>query len=283
MDDEYIADRSDNPFRHPLWRWQRALAIVQSDRTQSHTDRRIKGAIEFLKAEQASAPLPRRLKSIAQAVQLWRGRPEQRWTVESYLLTLPMAEVARRCCLPLATVAAFEALFFCVTDRLIHRDWIEVKAIHRREPDGSLNGLAVACRAFGYHAGLRAAEIVLAVVTHSPLPAWVFPPNDPQPGVTEGRLRAICRLTILAMQARTPDQLLRTIRLADELEREYGSTGMADRAREMLAVHRDMLKLARRNGRRRGKSRPVATTHSSASAIGPFGSSAFSGAGDSHG
>jgi hypothetical protein len=151
-----------------------------------------------------------------------------------------------------------------------------VRAIHRHEPDGAVNPTAVIWREYAYFGGPAVFEIVAATTTDAPMPPWVHDPHDPHPEIFAARLRAQCRLSIAALHACTPGDLVKTIELAEALETEFNSTGHADRARDMFAVYRDMLKSARRNVRRR-KPRHAAKTYPMTSAMGPVGSGAFSG------
>jgi hypothetical protein len=110
------------------------------------------------------------------AHQLYQNQSPSRWEVEARILAGQTDdEVAFATGLPPAVVAAFEEHFFNVRDHLAAGDYILFGVIDY-DPLGAFRegDLRTLWGYFGYAAGPRFLELVLAVSQDRPLPAWAI-------------------------------------------------------------------------------------------------------------
>jgi len=115
------------PFRPPDWRWQRARILVAERRPflLRRDDLWTGQAMAYVRAlarcgapEPLECPHPK-WAALHAAHRLSTEDGPQRWEVQARLLAGQAdPEIACRCAVPADTVCWFEALFFCVRDRL---------------------------------------------------------------------------------------------------------------------------------------------------------------------
>jgi hypothetical protein len=164
--------------------------------------------------------------------------------VESYLLTeLPLAEVARRCCLPPATVDAFESLFFACREHLAASDWILTQAVGAGPWNTFAGGHTGAVwKYMAYAAGPNVLEVVVAVTTDRPLPAWVRASCPDNPGYGEERLRLLCKLALGAMTTQSDEELKGLVEARERLLGLDHQTGNAAGEDQALSAMEQFLK-----------------------------------------
>jgi hypothetical protein len=271
----------DSPFRSPAWRWDRANWLYEHG---GPTDKRfddawVARARDFLAARgrRAEAQPTRRHHRhdphIQAALDLWQADPPApRWRLEARLLTgAPLDEVARLCDLSVEAIETFHQLFFDVRPRLRATDWIMFHAVGTYCLKG-FAGLPVGAlwKWAAYTAGPRALDVVVALTTDAPLPAWVR--NGLAGGAyAEARFRLMGKLTLRAMAADSPAEWDALVRAREQLRRldrkaEGACEGPTGRLR---AMERFLCTGSRR--RRTGRQADVECTTSEGQASGVGG------------
>jgi hypothetical protein len=136
--------------------------------------------------------------SLAGALTL-RSVPDRalRLAVEARLLAgMDDEAIATRCGLPAAVVAAYEATFYAVRDRLGHADDLLFAAFGARLYDGGAGGdPVVAVKLLAYFGGPLVADALLALPLGDTTPAGTAPPADPH-------LAGLFRLAVAAQAVR---------------------------------------------------------------------------------
>jgi hypothetical protein len=127
------------PFRPVDWRWRRAVYLVENGRPVAprRDDAWARAAVRFYRAlrqcqdEAARQGLARRLPALFQAHALYAGPPSLvRWHLEARLLTPEsFGEVAEKCGTTPEVVEAYEALFFCVRDRIDSEGYVVLQVL----------------------------------------------------------------------------------------------------------------------------------------------------------
>jgi hypothetical protein len=219
-----------DPIPAPDWRWQ--IACHLHERARLRRRRRRQSDPEWLQALLALSevlhPSGRRGRSrrpvtseLMAAHQLYQSETPLRWEVEARILAGQSDnEVALPTALPPAVVAAFEQFFFNVRDRLAAADCILFGLIGfdpvRGFEEADLRGL---WQYFGYTAGPKMLELVMAVTLDRRLPDWAIE-EAPDPASIE-QLRTSTKLAILATRRFSGDpRKLLTLRVqALELRR----------------------------------------------------------------
>jgi hypothetical protein len=172
--------RPDCPLAPPDWRWHRAGLLLEGRvrRRRRLDDAAVRRALAF---RRRSATGPRRRPAadpaLAAAAGLWAGGGRRRALLEAWLLSgLADADVAARCGLAPAAVAAYEATFFDVRGGLDDPAWARFVAGGVdpsgvvRDPDTFLKDVAYL---FGPH-GLEAALAEEAATSPGGSPAGPF-------------------------------------------------------------------------------------------------------------
>jgi hypothetical protein len=165
--------------RPPDWRWRRALYLVENGRRVSprRDDAWARAAVRFCRAlrrcrgEAARQALARRLPALFQAHALYAGPPSlARWHLEARLLTRePFGEVAAKCETSPEVVEAFEAVFFCVRDRIDVEGYILHEAIGRKQYAGlSEADVGVLLKRHAFGGGPAALDAVLDCIRNPP-------------------------------------------------------------------------------------------------------------------
>jgi hypothetical protein len=250
-------------FRSPAWRWHRACALYRQGR---RTDRRVDDqwtarARDFLAAggrhaaRHDSGRHGPHAPHIQAALEVWEAVPQApRWLLEAHLLTgVPLHEVAQRCGLSAEVVQTYHQLFFDVRGRLRATDWVMIHVVGTYALKG-FAGLPVGAvwKYAAFTAGPHALEVVVALTTGAPLPAWV------REGLVggasaEARFRQLGELSLGAMTAETPAEWAALIRTRDRLRRGGPeATGTrAEQDRHLRAMERFLMGRGRRKGRGR--------------------------------
>lgn len=167
------AEFESHSFFRPLdWRLQRARYLLDHDRlpsTQTDDDESI-SVFRILSAEarccmdRDRAQLEQEWPAFLAARRLTQAEELLRWEVQARILARQTdEEVAAQCELTPQTVHWFEAVFFCVRDRLDARDWIAARVIG----PGLWRGFAPEEMGqlwayFGYNAGPLALDVIIA-------------------------------------------------------------------------------------------------------------------------
>jgi hypothetical protein len=130
-----------------------------------------------------------------------------------------LEQVARLCGLPVDVVQRYHHLFFDVRDHLRAADWIMLRAVGTYFLKG-FAGMPVGAlwKYAAYTAGRHALELVEALTTDAPLPAWV---GDGLAGgaSAEARFRRLGELTIGALTADSHAEWEALIRARQQLQR----------------------------------------------------------------
>lgn len=133
-----VIEQCANPFRPPYWKWRRAEAILDGPgpATTKRLDtpagfKWIRQAMRFLTERRASrtdiqdARLATKYRDVYWAHWLWTQSTGHKHSVEAHLLARETDfEVGFRCGIPPSTVAAYEAIFFNVREKLQHPKYI---------------------------------------------------------------------------------------------------------------------------------------------------------------
>jgi hypothetical protein len=260
-----------SPFRSPAWRWVRATWL------REHGGRADKGiddgwvarAVRFLAAREPSAQRPtgaRRRQAdpaLQQALELADEQPpERRWHVQSLLLTSePMEEIAHHHALSPDALEAYHELHFRVRPHLAATDWVLTRAVGTYWWRGFAGlPLGAVWKFTGYTAGARALEVIIAITTDGPLPAWLRASFTDNPRYDEASFRCLGKLAVAAMTTESEAEwraLLQAHRQFRRLDRQ--AAGSRDDARGLLPVMEHFLGTINR-GRR-----PVRDTRASGS------------------
>jgi len=134
------------------------------------------------------------------AQQLYENDGPFRWEVEARILAGQTdAEIASATGFPSAVITAFEQHFFRIRDRLAAGDYILFDVVGYDPVHGIERGnLRMLWNYFGYAAGWRMLEIVMAVSQGLSLPSWVI---DSAP--TPAHLEELVSCTKMAIWAST--------------------------------------------------------------------------------
>jgi hypothetical protein len=204
-----------NPARPLDWRWRAAGYFRAGPRRlrRAWDDPWARRALRFARAAHRRGGLdhPGLAKAdpaLAGALAL-RSGPDRalRLAVEARLLAdLDDAAIAARCGLPAYVVAAYEATFFAVRDRLGHADALLFTTFGPRLYDGDAgDDPEVTVKLLAYFGGPLVADALLALPGIAATPASAIPPADP-------RLADLFRLAVAAqaveVDARTAPVLI---------------------------------------------------------------------------
>jgi hypothetical protein len=172
-------DDAADPLRPPDRRWRRALSLVENGRRVAprRDDAWVRAAARFCRAlrrcqdEPARQGLARRLPALFQAHALYAGPASlARWHLEARLLTPgTFGEVAAKCATTPEVVEAYEALYYCVRDRIDVEGYILHQAIGRQQYAGLREadvGVLLKRHAFG--GGPAALDAVLDCIRNPP-------------------------------------------------------------------------------------------------------------------
>lgn len=196
----YPAAQEHSLLRPPFWRWERATDLLDNRRNWSrhrdddwtHRAMAYLRAMQHLPEQQRAEKLAKIDPDVHVAHQLNAQGGPRHLEIQARLLagqTVP--EVAARVALPEPTVAAFEALFFHVRDRLGAADWITVHALGRGSGDPIA---AIVLRSCAYYGGLVLLDAVLPYLTGL---CDLFA-GTPDLATTEGKIVQSLRLVLLA-------------------------------------------------------------------------------------
>jgi len=160
-----------NPMRSLNWRWGRAMWLVGKGRQfrQDRDDELTGLAVGYLRdrvrcrTDRQFRNLSRRHPDLHAALRLHKNGGLDRWEVEARLLARQSSqEIGRLTDLPIATVDAFESLFFNVRDRFDARCFILKAAIGHIGQVGHIkDDRAVFLRSIGYFGGPIVLDTVL--------------------------------------------------------------------------------------------------------------------------
>lgn len=167
----FAAFRAHDPFCPVDWRWGRAnqLLLQGSSYSRSRDDQPTGVALDYLR-QCGRCQTPRQRRNLAgrfpdidQAEQLSRAPMLVRAIVEARILSQQASvEIASACQLPVATVDAFERLFFSVRGRLQARTWVHLAALRPMScdvtPTEQVTGFV---REMGYRGGPVVLEATL--------------------------------------------------------------------------------------------------------------------------
>jgi hypothetical protein len=162
-----------NPFRPPSWRWElaRACAAAGAEGFDPGLDPWVRRALAFQQAasrsEAADPDAAAADVDVAAACRLRAAAdPRTRWEAEARLLAREDdSAVAARCGLTPGAVAAYEALFFAVRDRLAQPSSILHLAIGPRlyaAPEDQ--DLGVVLKLFGYQGGPHVVDTLVGAL-----------------------------------------------------------------------------------------------------------------------
>jgi hypothetical protein len=227
-----------NFFRTPAWRWRRAEYLTSSRHrlNQSIDDDWVARARAVCKAANSRVvSRHRRNDAIAVALDLWRNPSVRRSTLEAFLLTsCSFEQVAERCATPLPLVESYHAVFFDVRSRLLAKDWIISRAVGSSpSPDSAKADLARIWKFVAVSGGANLLDVVIAVTTASPLPAWLTS-SFKNPAIDESRFRLEIKLSMCELTACTP----RERKSLSVLRRRLRRSGVGDVSVEDVSGNR---------------------------------------------
>jgi hypothetical protein len=213
-------------FAPPDHRWRRAASLAGAGLSPAPADDDpwVARAAAFLAAlgrcpdEPARRAPADQTPAVSRAHALFTAEPPQlRWAVEARVLARESAaEIARKCGLPEEAVAAYEALFFDVRDRLDADTWVACQVVGPKAFAG-LTGddLGVWWKLVGYTYGPVALDALLL---------GTRAPSGPQPDALAGAVArdasarfALKRLLAAHVLPVTPETAADVLRLAGEL------------------------------------------------------------------
>jgi hypothetical protein len=141
MEHQELANRPDNPFRPPDWRWRRATDLVDGGGPLSpgHDDGPVQEALRYLRAwrrcraEAELQRLARDMPDLYGAHQLHLARSLRTWEAQARLLTEdPFETIASKCGSDPRVIETFHSTFFHVRDRLHVEGYIVFQVIGPR-------------------------------------------------------------------------------------------------------------------------------------------------------
>jgi hypothetical protein len=252
-----------SPFRSPAWR--SLLAQQPEPRTKLRRtieDEWVGRARKHLASTTSPANrqdlncAPQFDRAIQGAIELsHEEQTERRNLLQALLLTAEAIEiVADQAGLPLATVEAYDALFFDVRPHLNARDWVQVRAIGGGVYDNFAGtDPGILWRWAAYTGGMSVLRVVLAITGHLPWPAMKFSSSPKANAEAVLKFKAKAELTIKLMTARTPEQVSAIITLKQRLDKATKRTSSPQET--IIAVMEDFLRKApqRRDQRRHAR------------------------------
>jgi|JI10StandDraft_1071094.scaffolds.fasta_scaffold46649_2 hypothetical protein len=126
-------------FSSPAWRWDRVLALCERTPTPGRCTKRddffVRQSRQFLLRWRAAEPNTYRREELFwgneglyfahEIHERSNDEPEVALTLQARILARQTsAEISKACGLPVEAVDWYESMFFCVRDRIDHRDWI---------------------------------------------------------------------------------------------------------------------------------------------------------------
>lgn len=222
--------RPYGPMHSPGWRWFRARWLFETKGRASprYDDDEVRRARDYLRRRACGNVTPGRRKPgrpdpvIEAALALVADHdPHRRSVLEAYLLTEePFDAIARRVDLAPEVVATYHAHFFAVRDYPAARDWLLLKAVGcgpwnefaGPQPEGIW-------KYSGFSGGARLLELVIAVTTNQPFPAWVREAGGKDDVEIEKRLRLNLKTVIALMTSRSSAEPEKLLKVRNQLER----------------------------------------------------------------
>jgi hypothetical protein len=159
---EPLLFRPDCPSRPLDWRWRRAGLLLDPRARRLRRDdswvaraRRFRKALDRVGGDVSDLHVARLDQPVLGASLLAIGDRARRWELEARLLARQAdAEIADQFGVDPEVVAAYEALFYCVRDRIDCVDWVTFEAIGPRIYAGfDPSDVEVAWKALAYHLG----------------------------------------------------------------------------------------------------------------------------------
>lgn len=261
----------DSPFRKPDWRWKRACWLMERGKRVSRRldDDWVRRAKEFVKRQRAASPTTARSSgtseaALQEALFLAAEAPDHdRWKVEALLLTRqPFDAVASACRLDIETVEAYHALHFDVRPRLGATDWIMARVIGTCWAEGFATlPLGALWKYAAFSGGPGVLEVVIAVTTGKPLPAWLRNSFIKNPNYEEARLRLKAKLTVAALTAGPTEDITPLLQMHSRaLALEDRTVRTRDKPEGLLPVMQGFLKSVVSGKRTRRKASALRTT-----------------------
>lgn len=242
-----------NPFRPADWRWQRAAAIYERAPTAMPASRQLDGpdgfavintAVKFMRelararTEQARARLSEQRPGVFWAHRAWTSSNPMKFAIEAHILANSSDySIGYRCNMPPQVIAAYEALFFNVREKLQHRSYIINciigPAIHRGLTEREYDLL---WKLYGYFLGPC---IVDALEGKFANPTWCGTPTAVGAAVMDDaistlKLKAALATKTLQVNQHTQLAILDAFTKFVEIERTTDSAG---KAQEQILDH----------------------------------------------
>jgi hypothetical protein len=218
MDGDIISCMPGNPYRKPMWRWDRArqpggnrlsVRFQVEDEWVERARRYLTDGLPTPKG--GRRPRKSSDPAIQAAASVNDKGGQRKWRLEALVLAdEPGVFIAKQCRLTAEAVVAYEALFFDVRDHLAARDWIVGRVLESLAPDRLREeSPASLWRCAAYFGGAPILEMVIAVTTNRPLPAWSrerLPEGFADDLEYAEYLRGSCQLWVESLLAETPSQ-----------------------------------------------------------------------------
>ena len=244
---------AQNPFRPPEWRWRRAMSLHDQVPGAMLPSRRVDGldgfkwitaAVRFYReysratTESAKAALAERRPEIFWAYWAWSSVNPIKWIIEAQILARSNDHaVGFRCNMPPKYVAAYEALFFNVRDKLQHRSYILNCVIGKAIHDGlSEREYDLLWKLYGYFLGPC---IVDALEGKFANPTWCGDPVNVGAAVMDDaigtlKLKAALATKTVRVDSHTQLAIMDAFTKFVEIERTTDSAG---KAQEQILGH----------------------------------------------
>ena len=246
--------RPDSPTHIPAWRWLRArwLFETKSRASTRFDDLQVTGARDFLvkQAKYAAAQGKRKPARpdpvIEAAIEFARDAdPLQRGKLEAYLLTgMSFFEIAPQLDLSTMVVSTYHDLFFAVRDHPAACDWLMLRAIGCGPWNDYAGPHPVGIWKYGaFSGGALLLELLIAITTDRPFPAWIRETFGEHAAEYERRLRLLAKTTVALMTERCQAQIEKLLVLRAQLDRMNPSADHDNMEAAFLRVQTGFLQM----------------------------------------
>jgi hypothetical protein len=236
------------PFRPPHWRWtygryrvERGMGVPPpSEGAWVRLAYYMNEVLLKLRSTEPPLQLTDWRADVVYAYQLWKNTHSlSRDAVEAFILARESSlGIARRFCIQVAAVEAYEALFFDVRDRLRHRAYVTGMLLGP-ELNGPLSEtrFPAVLKAFGYNRGPLMVDALLGIYRSQieplePVQLGTFLPASELIGL-ELRAKAAVAAMMLPINDKTAPILLKLSARILEMERRSGSPETAETERKL--------------------------------------------------
>jgi hypothetical protein len=154
-----------------------------------------------------------------------------------------MEEIAHHHALSPDALEAYHELHFRVRPHLAATDWVLARAVGTYWWKGFAGlPLGAVWKFIGYTAGTRALEVIIAITTDSPLPAWLRASFTHNPPYEEARFRCLGKLAVAAMTTESEAEWRSLLQARKQFRRfDQQAAGPRDEAPGLVPVMESFL------------------------------------------